>query len=656
MTRIDTHEIQRGIERELAESAKFLDFHVRDRSLTGSIWTIEVDLNLSRKGGLDESLEGSAAWWAGPPKGNADVLSVLPESEQINLRFATAPPPKPGDLIRLYPPRYLEALLEVWRDREWAMRCVRWLSRLHEHVGFDEKRTVSTKPFPWLRSGQAKAFQLPGWDVGFLHGPPGTGKTTTIGALLAQYLVQFPDAKVLLLSTTNTAVDQALVAVDKALEELNTPAANGTRRSCKRIGNHFLAKYYDGREHLLPTQDPELVQRIAALEAAVPEKEDVHAYARWKEQIEELRSLMRKQAKEVLERARLAAMTTTRAAFAHVDLREFAPFDLVVFDEASQVGIAHALALAPLGERVLFAGDPNQLAPVVRSDHPAAVEWLGRSMFEYTHRCRDSVIFLDEQSRMAEPICRIVSDLFYGGELRLARDKANDTLWRHERRLPSPPKLGSEAMALENVEAEGKWSQKYRGPIRFETAELIADWTAELVQELDPEDLIILTPFRAQRTLIKSMLRHRKVRGVMVSTVHRAQGSERHTVIFDPAQGGNDFLRTEDARRLLNVAISRAKARLMMTLSPGDRENPLFDQIVRVVEIAHLRGDAEPISHYAAKPDFPHCCIGKIVHLPNATGQVTEVLEEGKKFQLMDFRTGETRVYLTSFVVDRFGR
>ena len=657
MENFDRYEIRRGIELELAESARFLDYHVRAVSREGTVWTIEVDLNLSTRGGLDESLEGSAAWWAGPPKGTADVLSVLPESEQINLRFATAPPPQPGQLIRLYPPRYLEALRDVWSDPLWAEKCIRWITQKLAEGGnaFDPASAVSTRPFPWLRALQAKAFELPAHDVGYLWGPPGTGKTTTLGALLAQYLVQFPDARVLLLSTTNTAVDQALVAVDRALEQLGSAAARRARLACKRIGSHFHARYYEGREHLLPAQDPELVKELAALEASMPEKEDVRAYAAWKEAVEEVRLRMRRQAKKALEEARLAAITTTRAAFTHSDLQEFEPFDLLVFDEASQVGIAHALALAPLGRRVIFAGDPQQLAPVVQSHHPVAENWLGRSMFAYMDDFERSVVLLDEQSRMAEPICRVVTELFYDGKLRVARDKLDDPVWRRERRLPPPPAFGSQAMTVERIEAEGKWSHKYRGPIRYESASLIADWARELVRDLDPEELIILTPFRAQRTLIRGMLRHRGVRGVMVSTVHRAQGSERHTVIFDPAEGDNDFLKTEDARRLINVAISRAKARFIMTLSSGDRENRLFDQIARIVELAHLRADVEPIGAYVRRPDFPHCCIGQVVLVGNVIGRVSGVLANGERFQLVDLKTSETRTYLTSAVVEKFG-
>lgn len=75
--------------------------------------------------------------------------------------------------------------------------------------------------FPHLRAGQRKAFDLL-WTMpqAICGGCPALGKTTTLGALLASCVVQKPDLRILLVASTNQAVDQALVAVDKALEQL----------------------------------------------------------------------------------------------------------------------------------------------------------------------------------------------------------------------------------------------------------------------------------------------------------------------------------------------------------------------------------------------------------------------------------------------------
>jgi DNA replication ATP-dependent helicase Dna2 len=643
-----------GIQAELDATPKYLDFKVQGSEREAHLWKVYVDLTNSDSAGLDESMEGSAAWWAGPPKGGADVLSVIPETEQINLRFATSPPPAAGQLIRIYPPQYLEALYECWSNDDWADQCLMWLQETNTSNSFDDRKTPNPRPFEWLREHQVTAFKLPGWEAGFLWGPPGTGKTTTLGAMLAQYLIQFPDSNILLISTTNIAVDQALVAVDKAAEEMGLAAAS-IRKKCFRIGNHFIASQYVGREHLLPVKDPQLIQMIAALEAQKPDPQNVGSYAVWKEKVEQLRAEMRKQSAGVLDEARLAAMTTTRAVFTFEELYRRKGYDLVVFDEASQVGLAHALALAPLGQHSLFAGDPKQLAPIVRSDDSSAEQWLGRSMFARMKPADESTCLLNEQSRMAEPICQLVSDVFYDGKLVVARDCRNNRKWESYRELISVQPVGRRNAHVQFVTTEGSWSQRYHGPIRYESAKFICELVNEFKSHLQETEIIVLTPFRAQRTLIKTFLRNSGCRHVMVSTVHRAQGSERHTVIFDPALGNTQFLLTEDAPRLINVALSRAQARLVLILSAGDRGNPLFDQIYNVVVNADQFNHAVPIGRLISRGNFPGSALNRIVRIQNRVGRITEILEDGRFFVLMDFRTGEKRRYVTSYVVRNFG-
>jgi len=348
----DRDDILDGIEAELRDTPEYYEFVVHGSEKEADIWKVHVDLTNVHSNGLDESLEGAAAWWLGPPKGGADVLSVLPEEEQINLRFATCPPPSRGKKLRLYPPRYLEALHECWKNTSWASQSLSWLKRRDTPSPYDNRHIPNTGTFRWLRRRQADAFALVGWEAGFLWGPPGTGKTTTLGAMLAQYLLEFPTTKALLLSTTNLAVDQALVAVDKALAQLDhSPIARAVRKRCFRVGNHFIASQYAGREHLLPVRDSKLIAQLVALEAKRPEPSNIQAYARWKQQVEQVRAEVKKQAARVLDTARLAAMTTTRAVFTFEEIYTRKPYDLIVFDESSQVGLAHALIVAPLAKR-----------------------------------------------------------------------------------------------------------------------------------------------------------------------------------------------------------------------------------------------------------------------------------------------------------------
>ena len=425
-------EIINAIEHELNVSSRSLKFTVKhlEKDAAG-ILRVFIDPMASR--GLDDSLEGAAAWWPGQPSGKADVLSVAPEHDQLNLRFVVGPPPRAGAEIRIYPPRYLEALRDIWETSLFASQSLDWLERFKRTELVFSPDTAEVRGFPNLRARQRQAFELLEAEGGFLWGPPGTGKTHTIGALLATFLCRKPKVKVLLLSTTNTAVDLALLAVDRMMQELERvePEAGDLRRRLKRIGNHFTANSYKNREHLLPVVDPRLVAEIAELEGKMPDKANAAAYARWKDEISSLRARII----QPLDHAQLAAMTTTSAAFQFNKLYDRRHFDLLVFDEASQVSLPHALALAPLGKRVIFAGDHKQLAPIVLSDHPDAKKWLGASMFKFMtakNRC-----FLNEQSRMAEEICDVISHGFYEGDLILAEGCERDAVWRSERMVAS---------------------------------------------------------------------------------------------------------------------------------------------------------------------------------------------------------------------------
>jgi DNA replication ATP-dependent helicase Dna2 len=650
-------EVINAVQDELARSSPCVEFEVAARRREGKLWSVFVDLSSATDPtkGLDEAYEEATAWWVAKPKnGAADVLSVIPENQQINLRYATTTPPEPGDKIRLYPPRYLEALRVVWMDVASAEASLAWLEKIRRSNPFLARDVPTAGPFSGLlRKKQCEAFDLMGFSAGFLWGPPGTGKTFTLGTMLAQYLVSFPTRRVLLLSTTNTATDQALVSVDKALESISVGSlpAQVKRLRCTRIGNHFVASQYVGRNHLLPTPDGKLLARLVELESQRPAKSALLAYADWMEQDDRIRDKLRQKTGELIDASSLAAMTTTSAAFNYDQLVARAPFDLIVFDEASQVGKAHALIVARLAKHVVFAGDPNQLAPIVQSSHRYAEAWLGTSMFAEMRKDTSATCLLVEQSRMTPDICTIVSNCFYDGKLVVAGDKVSDREWLDERRLLNLPGVGTKAVHLESIGADGIWSEKYRGPIRFDSAKRIQQLVLDAVRQIDESEILVLTPFRAQRTLVRTMLESKGIKRVKVSTVHRAQGSERHTVIFDVVQGGNKFLSTDDARRLVNVALSRAKARLIVVLSPGDRSNQLFEQVATVIEHLDDLEDATPIGLLAQYGNFPYGAVGQKIRVNNVVGEILDIVGNGEKFRVRDFATGQVKTFKTKMVL-----
>jgi len=160
----------------------------------------------------------------------------------------------------------------------------------------------------------------------------------------------------------------------------------------------------------------------------------------------------------------------------------------------------------------------------------------------------------------------------------------------------------------------------------------------------------VLTPFRAQRALIRRHLRLRGVpEAVKVSTVHRAQGSEAPVVFFDPADGGQPFLQTEEAARLLNVALSRAQAKVIVHLSAGDIANPLLARIVHRLRLAGDAREAVPLAELARHPGFPANALGRLVTAGRHTGEVSAISPDGRQFWLVNARTGERQLFDTGF-------
>ncbi|MBV8034472.1 DEAD/DEAH box helicase [Roseateles sp.] len=658
-------DVRSALNAELSATPEYYDFKVLHSERDGTLWRVTLEPGYvfaegqrpgaaSAQALLDDSLDGASAWWGGPAKGGASVLAVVAEDDQLVLQNASSVPPSSGGLIRLYPTRFLNAVADAWWDTPWAERALACLPDLGRPRPVDAGPMLTGTPFRWLRQAQREALALVGRSSAFLWGPPGTGKTTTLGVLLAEYLDTRPEARVLLLSTTNHAVDLATLAVDKALQK-------GRREHCRpqvqRLGTRFDAAAYEGREHLLPTQDHNLISRLARAESQRPSARDAAALKAWADRVEALRDELRSASLKVLQRCRLASMTTTRAAFTLKSLRELGaegepPFDLLVFDEASQVSLAHALALMPLGRARLFAGDPQQLSPVLRSDDRLARRWLGRSAFAEMPRAGASVALLDEQSRMAAPIGNLVSQLFYDGALRVAADAQASAAWRAARHRALSD-IGPETqLHVHRVVRDGGWSAHERGPVRRESAEAIASLAADALDSgaWTPDELIVLTPFRAQRALIRQCLRARGVpEALRVSTVHRAQGSEAPVVLFDPADGAQPFLQGEEAQRLLNVALSRAQAKLVLFVSPADAAGALLAPLMQKLRLAADGRDAQPLLELARHPGFPANAVGLRVTAGRHSGEVSRVSPDGRQFWLINAATGAQQLFDTEF-------
>ncbi|MEN9889929.1 MAG: hypothetical protein RLY78_224, partial [Pseudomonadota bacterium] len=189
-------DIRAALDAELAATPEFYDFKVLRSEPDGPLWRITLEPGYvyaeGRRPGetsalalLDDSLDGAAAWWGAPVKGGASVLAVVPESDQLVLQNASVAPPGPDHLIRLYPTRFLQPVADAWWDTPWAEQALAHWPRWADPPRHGNAPALTGAPFRWLRPAQRQALGLVGHRAGFLWGPPGTGKTTTLGVLLA---------------------------------------------------------------------------------------------------------------------------------------------------------------------------------------------------------------------------------------------------------------------------------------------------------------------------------------------------------------------------------------------------------------------------------------------------------------------------------------
>jgi DNA replication ATP-dependent helicase Dna2 len=566
----DIDSIRSGIAAELEASTKGIPFRVVAAERVGGLLQLVVEPEHDRAV-LDEGMEDGGLRWVGGRSGTAEILSIFPESSLINAIPSMGRPPTPNQKVWVNPPEYLKPLLQLWQREDIRVAAAKWKFSLNEN-SFNARVLPDPDIFPELRAAQRAAFNLSGWKCSFLWGPPGTGKTRTLGSMIAAYIKKRPFDRVLLLSTTNSAVDQALVAVDDAAEAIGV---RHTDRSFKRFGARFdPQRYGPERQHLIPVHDKELVHRYRRHLQSCPAMTDVTAHLAWREELDQLRNRIRLENREYLDSASVAAMTATYAVFQYDSVQEAGPYDLVIFDEASQVGLAHAMVIAPLASRVLFAGDPKQLSPIVQSEDSNAQRWLGRSAFAWMEQSANRWEMLNEQSRMSPNICKAVSTLFYKGELRVAEKEGGDPGWIQNRTPPPLTLVGPGSVSLLRVGATVKPGPRFQGYVCEGSARLAVAIARECVQSEGQSDVRILTPYRAQRSAIAAALKSEGLPTTMVSTVHRAQGAEHRIVVFDPVRPSASFVTDDEGRRLLNVGMSRAQARLIILLQHDYLENP----------------------------------------------------------------------------------
>lgn len=408
-----------------------------------------------------------------------------------------------------------------------------------------------------LSESQLASTALVGFNHAWLFGPPGTGKTQTCAVLLAAYLMAKPDARVLVAGVSNAPLCQLIERLDLILQ---AAGRNDIRTSIRRYGPGVSQEIRNKAPHLLPH----------AGDAFMPATASSHEAVQWHRNAE-----VKPQA--LSEPPRLMAMTVAMAIQRRAALAELEQFDLLIIEEASQSSLAQTLLLSSLAKATVYAGDPKQLSPVAKSGDPAVRQWMARSpMMCMPEEGHPAIVQLIEQRRMAPDICRLVAAIGYKDKLFTEESCQVDPNWVKEHYVEVGDWCKKQSLAVREV-AEERRSKRL---IRDSSANAIIEiLNSERSSHLRDHDFLVLTPFRAQVQWIRHKLREAKIRNVRVATVHRVQGKENTVVIFDPVCGSHPFLATEEARRLMTVAFSRAKAKLVMVASNADLANLILKQL-----------------------------------------------------------------------------
>ena len=419
-------------------------------------------------------------------------------------------------------------------------------------------RSLPLVSFPWLNPSQQEAIQktLEAQEVSIIHGPPGTGKTTTLVEAVIETLQR--ETQVLVCAPSNAAVDwisEQLMRRGIHVLRVGNPL---------RMSDEMLDCSYERRYAAHPDYHELWSIRRTLREGA--KGEQAHRLRNRETELEI------KINADLFEQASVVSCTLIGSAYRLMERRHFST---LFIDEAAQALEPACWAAILKADRVVMGGDHQQLPPTVKS-MAAAKGGLGETLMQkIVALWPQTVKLLTVQYRMNKQIMSFPSRWFYGGCLQAAPEAAN--------RLVSP--LDTPLMWLDtsggsgHPEAVGEAEKRTRSGslTNADEARLVIHTLRDYIEMVSPQkveseriDFGIITPYRGQARLIRRLLKmqhyFRKLkRHITVGTVDGFQGQERDVIVIslvrDNAEGNIGFLR--DLRRM-NVAMTRARMKLII--------------------------------------------------------------------------------------------
>ena len=503
-----------------------------------------------------------------------------------------------------------EALDRTMKAKNNRLAYLRDLFYSHQKAG---RFSFEPMKFPWLNPTQERAVNEVLWakDVAIVHGPPGTGKTTTLVEAINETLMR--ESQVLVCAQSNMAVDWiSEKLVDRGINVLRI--GNPTRVNDKMLGFTYERRFESHPDY------PQLwAIRKAIRELRSNRKKGSESFH---QKMDRLRSRaaeieIRINA-ELFGEARVIACTLVGSAHR---LLEGMKFGTLFIDEAAQALEAACWIPMRRASRVILAGDHCQLPPTVKSI-AALRAGLGKTLMERIAENKPEVVtLLKIQYRMNEDIMRFSSDWFYGGQVESAPqikyrsilDFDHPITWidtsNEENQItiegedsPEDSASTSSSASASNQNSDLNFKEQFVGEsfgrINKAEAELTLLTLAEYFTKISKRrvleeriDVGIISPYRAQVQYLKKLIKKYEFfkpyrRLISVNTVDGFQGQERDVILISLVRSNDEgqigFLK--DLRRM-NVAMTRARMKLIIL---GNKDtmtkHPFYKKLWEYVE------------------------------------------------------------------------
>lgn len=427
------------------------------------------------------------------------------------------------------------------------------------------RRQLPPVRFPWLNASEEEAVNqvLAAKEVAIVHGPPGTGKTTTLVEAIHETL--YRENQVMVCAQSNAAVDWiAEKLVDRGIRVLRI--GNPTRVNDKMLSFTYERRFESHPDYAELWSIRRAIRQIQSSMRGKSRGERDTARNRLSRLRQRATELEVKIDAELFDEARVIACTLVGAAHRLLSHRRF---ETVFIDEAAQALEAACWIPLTRAERVILAGDHQQLPPTIKCVE-AARGGLGQTLMEkIAARRPETVSLLKIQYRMHEDIMRFSSHWFYHDQLESAPEVKHRGILEWD--TPVVWFDTGDAGFQEEVWPDG------RSRVNKPEAEWMVERLQAYMEKIGKERILderidfgLISPYKAQVQYIRALLKRnaffKPFRSLLaVHTVDGFQGQERD-VIFISLVRANDngqigFL--SDLRRM-NVAITRARMKLMV--------------------------------------------------------------------------------------------